>query len=394
MDRLKLLDPAIQQFIEANIHRPPADLLLKSSPFPSGMMPYIAEQIAARKKAAKKLREWLAQEKIIYTKLAMEQCSSSSTALFKSRLCRGSSMVDLTGGFGVDTSFFAKEFAQVTHVEPDEELQTLVKHNLKQLGFSNVAFFQGDARTFLNRTSAVDLVYLDPSRRDEAQKKVFLLEDCEPQVLPLLPLLLEKSPQVLLKTSPMLDIQQAVSQLQYVHKVWVVAVKNEVKELLFLLKKESGREVEIEAVELKEDQNAVFRFTRAMEEAAKMVYSLPLNYLYEPYAAVLKAGGFKYFAQKYQLQKLHPNSHLYTSEALQKEVPGRVFQLLHRTTYQKKSLQRLLPAKKANITVRNFPQGVQQIRKKLNIREGGEEYVFATTDRDEKPCLLVTKKIR
>jgi hypothetical protein len=280
------------------------------------------------------------------------------------------------------------------HVEQNAQLSEIVTFNFEKFGISNVTFFAQNATGFLTDFSGhADVFYLDPARRGNANQKLHLLEDCEPNILEMLPELLQKADSVLLKTSPLLDINRAIGQLQTVEKIWVVAVENECKEVLFKIGKEPNLDPEITAVNLSSKTETVpFSFKKSGEETAEINYSEPQQFIYEPHAALLKAGAFRQIASRYNLNKLHPNSHLYTSEALIPDFPGRAFKLKTVVKYQKKVLLNLLPEKKANITVRNFPETVAQIRQKTGIKEGGNFYLFATTDRSQNPVILVCEK--
>lgn len=394
-----ILDQEIQTFIRLNLKTNVSDLLLQKNKWADYPMTEIAEQIQCLQKAEKKLPTWFVTENIIYTSLSLEQCSSELTAQFKSKVIKGKNLVDLSGGFGVDSYFFAKRFEKVMHIEPNLGLQNLVKHNFEQLKCDNIAFLNQTALAFLQLANQVDVIYLDPSRRDDAKQKVYGLEDCEPNVLDLLPILFEKTQTILLKTSPMLDIDLAIRQLNFVKRVFVVSVENEVKELLFLLENEiefDTENIEIQAVDLKKNTpNKVFSLTKKEEKTSQISYSKPLKYLIEPNLGILKAGAFKSFAQKFDLLKLHPNSHLYTTDSQMNltEIPARVFRIEAICKYDKKTVQQVLPNLKANLTVRNFPDSVAQIRKKLHLKEGGEDYLFATTIEQNELVIIVCKKV-
>ncbi|HSI91423.1 MAG TPA: hypothetical protein VK927_09935, partial [Adhaeribacter sp.] len=263
-----------------------------------------------------------------------------------------------------------------------------------KLGVSNVTFLAQNATVFLeNFSGKADVIYLDPARRGNANQKLHLLEDCEPDVLQLLSTLLTKSHSVLLKTSPMLDIDRAVQQLKNAEKIWVIAVENECKEVLYQIGQTENLDPEIIAVNLQpKSQNASFSFRKSQEENADVQFSEPLEFIYEPNAAILKAGAFRQLAERFGLKKLHRNSHVYTSESLIEDFPGRSFRLKTVAKYNKKVLLGIIPEKKANITVRNFPETVAQIRQKTGLKEGGGLYLFATTDMQNQPVVLVCEK--
>ncbi|RIJ36740.1 THUMP-like domain-containing protein [Pontibacter oryzae] len=386
-----------QEFILEHQHHDVARLMLQARRYPQLPMQELVQQIKARQKAALKLPTWVANPKAVFpVALSVEQSSSEVTAAYKASLVSGKLLVDLTGGFGVDSLYFARQFEQVIHVEQNAELQETAMHNFGLLGAANIQSMHSTAEIFLETfEGTADILYLDPARRGNHDQKLHLLQDCEPDVLHLLPLLFQKANAVLLKTSPMLDIEQALQELGQVVHVWVVALQNEVKEVLYLLKPvaPAPEAVPVTAVNLLPNStDQQLTFSRQQEEEAKPDYSDPLEYIYEPNAAILKAGAYRYLGQQLQLGKLHPNSHLYTSGQLLPSFPGRSFKCLAVSRYNKKELLRHLPAKKANITVRNFPESVADIRKKTGVKEGGHIYLFFTTDMHQKPLVLICQK--
>ncbi|GEO02509.1 hypothetical protein AAE02nite_01730 [Adhaeribacter aerolatus] len=387
---------AEQEFVKEHEQADPTQLLLQGNRFRHLPLKELVHYIQARQKIKQKLPTWYQHLAIVYPKiLSLEQSSSETTATFKANLVTGNILIDLTGGFGIDSYFFAQRVKEVIYVERNPELATITAYNAQVLGVKNITFHSAEATEFLRfYAGTADWIYLDPARRDNQNQKVHRLEDCEPDVLGLLPLLFSKSKNILLKTSPMLDINQAIRDLQQVHKIYVVAVDNECKEVLYHITTTAGNNPEIETHNiLPTKENQYFGFGYADEENAAVTYSLPQTYIYEPNAAILKAGGFKSVAQTYQLHKLHRNSHLYTSDNLVTDFPGRVFRLMHISRYQNKELLTQIPEKKANITVRNFPDTVAQIRAKTGLKEGGNIYLFATTDINQKPVILVCEKV-
>lgn len=378
-----LTKPEIQKFIDDHLNDDPATLMLSAGKCPSWPMKAIVEQIQSKSRAKRKLPTWFRTPGIIYPPLlSMEQCSSEQTATYKANLARGhKKMVDLTGGFGVDFSAFAQHFDACHYVERNEELARLAQHNFACLDLKNTYTHTDDSVDFLSKNEGFDLIYLDPARRGDRDQKFVRLEDCEPNIIDLLPSLLDKSKQVILKTSPLLDIKGAIKALKHVSEVHVLAANNEVKELLFVLKGSSTEDPNIECVNLQKDKVVQFSFQFGEEEQLVSSFGEMSEYLHEPNASILKAGAFKAIADKFRLTKLHPNSHLYTSEDLVENFPGRSFKVLDEISLNKKNLKKLLPSMKANITVRNFPMSVAQIRKKTGLKDGGEDYLFATSDR-------------
>ncbi len=395
MPTLLLTHPAVQQFISENEKADTAALMLRASKFPEIPMAEAVEQIKSRAKAAKKLPEWYATPGLIFPpSLSMEQCSSEATAKFKANLVSGNTLADLTGGFGVDCYYLSKNFEQTFYVEQNQKLTQLASHNFKLLGAKTIAAEHKTATDFLKNISGkLSCIYLDPARRDANQQKVFRLQDCEPNVVALLPGLLQKADRVLVKTAPVMDIDLAIAELKLVEKVWVISHNSECREVLYLLSENGNQNPEITAVDLQPTAGLVFSFYRADEKTAEAPLSAPLNFIYEPNPSVLKAGAFKSICDAYQVKKLHTSSHLYTSQNLRPHFPGRIFNLQHVARLNKKELRKLIPTGKANITTRNFPDSVDGIRKKSGLKEGGDTYIFGTTDLDNKPVLLICNKV-
>lgn len=358
-------------------------LALQAKKHPQVDMAFAVTQIAGRQIAASKLPSWAGVEGLLYPRhLSMEQCSSEATALYKSGLVRGETFADLTGGFGVDCSFLAKSFKQATYVERQEELCGLARHNFPLLGL-DICVQHQDGVDYLRGMQPVDCIYLDPARRDGHGGKTVAISDCEPDVAQLEALLVEKGRTVLVKLSPMLDLSLALKTLKTVREVHIVSVQNECKELLLLLQKEAAAtEVQIHCEQiLASGGHRHYVFTQEQERNADCpLASEVLSYLYEPNASILKAGAYRSLTQSYPVKKLHPSSHLYTSETWIPDFPGRCFKVKAVCGFGKKELKALLQGlEKANLTVRNFPDTVAGLRKRLKLKEGGDDYLFATT---------------
>lgn len=379
-----------QQFIQSYQHKPLSEIALMLSKHPELDKHFILNQINGLQKAKLKLPSFYQNKAIVYpVGLSMEQCSSEQTALFKSQLVNGKTEVDLTGGFGVDAFFFSKQFLEVSYVEQNQELFEIVQHNFEVLN-APIQCYQTSCEDFLSKnTKTFDLAYIDPSRRDE-NKRVFKLAECTPNVIELLPQLLKTAQQVLIKTSPFLDIKQTLSDLKSVSKVWIVSVQNDCKEVLYLVNKTTSSNPEIIAVNIAKN-TSTFAFDYEKESTVFVDFSEPQTYLYEPNASVLKAGGFKSIAAQFGLNKLAVNTHLYTSNELITNFPGRVFKITNTLDYNEKSVK-TLGLKKANIATRNFPDGIEQIKKRLKITDGGNDYIFATRDSNDKPVLIICEK--
>ncbi|GAB3827053.1 hypothetical protein GCM10028895_38830 [Pontibacter rugosus] len=394
---MRTFTPEEQQFILEHQQQDVAQLMLQASRYPKLPVQKLVQQIKARQKASTKLQTWVAHPQAVFpVALSVEQSSSEATAAYKASLLQGELLIDLTGGFGVDSFYFAKHFAQVVHVEQNTELQEVAAYNFQLLGANNIQSIHTTAEDFITKFKGkADVLYLDPARRGNHDQKLHLLQHCEPDILHLLPQLLQKANTILLKTSPMLDIEQAIQELGYVAQVWVVALQNEVKEVLYLLKPEVPAPADALRTAINLLPGAapqLLSFSRAQEDAATPDYTDPQQFIYEPNAAILKAGAYRYLGQHLHLHKLHPNSHLYTSAQLIIDFPGRSFKCMGVSRYNKKELLKHLPGKKANITVRNFPESVADIRHKTGIKEGGHTYLFFTTDMHQKPIVLICAK--
>jgi hypothetical protein len=376
-----ILKTGVQDFTKNNYNTDILSVLLSRPVFADISQQELAQQLEGVKKAESKLPTWFSAKGIYYpTGVQMEQTSSEITAAYKAGLVTGKWLADLTGGFGVDTFFFSQRIPNVVSCEQEGELHEIAKHNAQVLGHSQVDFRHQDGIDFLQTSGRVfDWIYLDPGRRDDGAKKVFLLSDCQPDILQHLDLLLEKSEHLLIKTSPMLDLSAGIGQLKKVEEIHVVAVRNEVKELLWILGKETGKEdIRIKTINLTPAGDETFEFLRTEEPDAECRFSLPAKFLYEPNSAILKAGAFKLLCPAFGVDKIQEHSHLYTSEVLM-DFPGRTFRIKKVYPYNRKTL-RPFKGKKANVTTRNFPETVAQIRKKLDLKDGGDIYLFFTTN--------------
>ena len=388
-----ILNTKIQEFINLNLDSNVNSLLLKGIAFSEVDTKSIIEQIEAKKRSKTKLSTWFSTKNIYFpNKLNIEQTSSETTAKYKSELLEGDSIIDLTGGFGVDCFYFSRQFKTVKHCEINETLSEIVKHNFNQLNVQNIDTIQTDGVEYLkNSSQTYDWIYIDPSRRHDSKGKVFFLKDCLPNVPEHLDVLFKHSKNIMIKTSPLLDISLGINELKCVKNIHVVAVNNEVKELLWVLEVGFKGSITIETVNLIKKDKDYFKFNLEEEKKTESKYSLPLTYLYEPNAAILKAGAFNQISKQLQVSKFHKHSHLYTSESLI-DFPGRVFKIEKIIQYNKKELKKIAITK-ANITIRNFPETVQQIRKKSGIKDGGDIYMFFTTDINHKKIILITSKI-
>ncbi len=388
-----ILNIEIQEFINSNLNTDIASLLLKGIPFDDVNPKDIVEQIEAKKSCKKKLPTWFNAKNIYYpNKLNIEQTSSEVTAEYKANLVTGKSLIDLTGGFGVDAYFFSKRTDTVTYCEIHTELSQIVKHNYNALNVSNIKCFNENGIDALKRIDKeFDWIYIDPSRRDDTKKKVFLLSDCTPNVKIFQGLFVKYAKHVMIKTSPLLDIKATKTDLKYVKALHVIAVNNEVKELLWILERNSNFDFKIRTINILKSSKQVFEFLFDEESNAKVNYSEPLTYLYEPNAAVLKAGAFNSVGNQLEISKLHKHSHLYTSDQLL-DFPGRRFKIEKTIAFNKKVFAKE-DVIKANVTTRNFPLSVSDIRKKLKIKDGGNVYLFFTINATNDKIIIMCSKI-
>lgn len=385
-----LLETEIQ-FIQENLHRDPVAIALEASKYPDLDVPKLVGQIKARQKLKDKMPQWVANTQVFFPpSLALEQSSSEETAHYKASHVQGK-IVDLTGGMGLDSYAFARAGCEVDYLERQADLAQITTYNHQQLNAGSITHHATDSLTWLKEQKNVfDFIYVDPARRDKAGNKVVLLQDCEPNAIELIPYISEKT-SLLVKTSPLLDIDRAIKELEGVEKVYVICIKNEVKELLFLKTKNSSEDPEISIIELNQKNPLLFKAKKSSETQSDIKFSDCKNYLYEPHAGILKGGFFKTVSAS--VTKIAPNTHLYTSEEADTKFPGRAFQVIAEGALDKKWLQEVLPGKKANISTRNFPINADEIRKKFQLKDGGEFTLFAFRDFSNKNRVVLAKKI-
>ncbi|QIJ90193.1 SAM-dependent methyltransferase [Mesoflavibacter sp. HG96] len=385
----EILNIEIQEFIKNNINSNISELILKGLHFSSEISSEIINQIEAKNRCKNKLNTWFETDNIYYpNKLNIEQTSSEVTAKHKASLIKGKSLIDVTGGFGVDCFYFAKQFETVMHCELNTDLSKIVAHNNSVFKIENINCVATNGIDYIiNNDTTYDWIYIDPSRRNDAKGKVFMLSDCLPNVPQHLDNLFEKSNNIMIKTSPLLDISLGIKELDFVKEIHCIAVNNEVKELLWILDKGFDQSVKIITTNIKKDKKHNFVFFLNEEANATVNYSKPLTYLYEPNSAVLKSGAFNSIAEQLNVFKLHKHSHLYTNEQLI-DFPGRRFKIETIAPYNKKKFKQQFKLDKANFTTRNFPETVAQLRQKLKVKDGGTDYLFFTTDEDNNKIVI------
>lgn len=391
LNPLPLAQAEIQEFIRQHETDDEQQLVLRHREILGIPSARIAEQITGRRKSKLKIPEYYNASGIIYPPgVNLEQSSSSATASLKSQLLRLHSphqdtLIDLTGGFGIDSYFFSQVFKQVHYIEPNESLLNLARHNHKALGANNISHHVDRAESFLaSFPENVDAIYIDPSRRNDLSQKVFRFQDCEPNVVALKDHIFEKTKCLMVKASPLMDIQQGLREMEQVSAIYILAVDNECKEVLFLLDPQHDEEPVVTAIHIKRDDQERFSFLLSDEANAVAEFSSVSTYLYEPNAAIMKAGAFKIVGAHYALAKLHPSTHLYTSNTLMKDFPGRIFEVQSLLPADTKVMAKTFPDGKANVITRNYPMATDALRKKYKLIDGGEQYLLAFTSREAK----------
>lgn len=400
MDIKRLAEPDIQNFIFEHEKDDEDRLVLKTKTILGVPSSWIATQIKSRKKAAYKLSSYYNTKGVVYPpSLNLEQCSSETTARFKSyiiskRVITRKKFCDLTGGFGVDSLFLSSLFPYTDFNEPNRELLEIAKHNHQLLHAGNIHYHPKTANDFINNSGKhYDLIYIDPSRRSGSNKKVFRFADCEPGFVSISEELYSHTDRLMIKASPLLDIQQGIKDLQHVSRVLVVSVDNECKELLFICDRKLTTEPVIECYNLSNNFTGhnipgVFEFRFSEEKSAVVSFSDPLKFVYEPNASIMKGGAFKSISNEFNITKLAPSTHLYTSNDLVENFPGRVFRIANFVKPDKK-----LKGVKVNVLLRNYPSTVEELKKKTALFEGGETFLIGCSGVKEK-WLFTAERIR
>ena len=389
---LAVLQTEVQEFLNKNITQKATSIALKKSPFKGISSQELAQQLVGKQKAKIKLPSWFKSNEVYYPpSLNLEQTSSEKTATYKSRLVSGKTLVDCTGGFGIDSVAFSKKITTIFHCELNAELQKIASHNFKVLNAKNIRSNCYNGIDFALQQKAIDWIYIDPSRRNETKGKVFFLEDCIPNVPAIVDQLFEVTANILVKTAPILDISVGIKELKYVKELHIVAVNNEVKELLWVLCKTAYKNPMIYAVTLYNTFESIIKIGLNEEETAVSRFNTPLKFLFEPYASVMKSGSFNWLSEYYKVAKLHSQTHLYTSEELI-DFPGRKFKVIAVYPFTKSTMRPLVKIK-TNVVTRNFKMNVAELRKKYKLQEGLERYLFFVTDKNNKPIVIDCNKI-
>lgn len=379
----QLLQPEIQEWINNHLNINVYDLTLKKSPFKGVSMQELAQQIQGKKIAQKKF-PYLAHNTIIYPpKINLEQTSSQSTAEYKRNIINGKTIADVTGGFGIDSIFFSQKFEQVYHFELNENLQKISTLNFKKLGLNIISKNGNGIENILDFNDKLDVIFIDPSRRDKTKNKVFLLEDLTPNILEILPALKAKASTLLIKLSPLIDIQYLVKTIPNISEIHLVALKNELKEVLIKLDN-TACSTKIICTNLQSTQS---RFSFEWNDIKTNVqYSEIEKFIYEPNVSVQKSGGINLLGTQLGLKKLHPNTQLLTSNKLIQEFPGRIFEMGEIIKKPKKTLKN----KSIMAIHRNFPENLTILKKRYNFTSDGTLPVLFTQTKKEKVIALAT----
>ena len=387
------------EFIQNNKNKSLAAVALQLSGNKTINRQLVLNQINGLQKIGTKIPVWRDMDILFPAKVSLEQCSSEATARYKATIAQGDRLIDGTGGFGTDTFFLSENFKNADHFELNTELSKIVEHNFSVLGRNNVQFHSANSIDFLIKNEIkADWIYLDPARRDEAKKKVFLIEDCTPDIKKHLDLLLNRADNILVKLSPIMDIKAVAKQLGNVRQFWIIAVKNEVKELLFHIGQEAVTidNIKLTCVDLQSEtlENTISFDGKLSDMTLFAPIGKPSEYLYEPGRAVLKAGLQDKVALDFDLQKLEHNSNFYTSPDLKEDYPGRIFTIHNQIKAKPKIIKKHLSNGKANVIARNFPMKASQIYEKFRIVPGGDVYLIATSLEGGEKVVFVCGRIK
>ena len=393
------MNAATRDFIEKHLKDDVRQLALQKFPDDVDKM-LVLNQIEARQLLSKKVPSWASNPDLLFPRhISIEQCSSELTAKYKASIIEGGDVfVDLTGGLGIDSYFLSEKFKTSYYVDNQKELCDLAEHNFGVLG-RKITVVNSAAESFLSINQNFDLIFIDPARRDIYNRKMVSLHDCSPDVVDLVETRHGTSLQYLIKASPMLDISLITNELQNISEIHIVSVKNECKEILIKIEPGFDGEIKYFCVnfvgnDLKSSQ--LFEFSETSESSAISSFAPTIHhFLYEPNASLMKSGAFKLISQRFGIEKLHVNSHLYTSDTLISEFPGRIFEVVGFAPFNKKIKKELLNnITEASVATRNFPLSANDLRKTLNLKESNKNYVFGTTLMGEKKVVILAKKYK
>jgi hypothetical protein len=383
-----------QEFVSANSNADVNKLLLNPPKAFKARIKLLAEQILSRQKAQDKLPSWHSNAKLIMPPpLSIEQASSEITAKYKASIFYGETLVDLTGGMGVDCLALSEKFKKSIYVEQQQSVSEVFEHNAHAFG-KTIEVVHSKAEDFLQilPTEKGISFFMDPARRDESQRKVFRFQDCSPDVISLLPILKTKGKELLIKTSPLFDIQEGI-RLLHPCSIHVLSVRNECKELLFHVKFDVEKiEPDIVTINFTASEIEKFNFMFSQEREANATFGDIGKYVLEPNASILKAGAFKLVSEHFKLKKLAVNTHLYTANQPVGKFPGRQFEVLE-AKFETRHIKQYLPDKKVNVITRNHPKSSADILKKLTLKEGGSLFLIGWRNQQDKPQVSLLQRI-
>lgn len=384
------MDDITKEFIKQNINSQAVELFLKAH---IGIdVKSAVNQIISRQKSKNKLPSFYSNFDLVFPEpLQIEQTSSELTAKYKSELVKFRIGADLTGGWGVDTYFFAQKAEHFYHVELNIELSRIAEENFKILQINNVEFLAEDCREFLNSNSQVDFIYIDPARRSQSGQKMYFIRDLTPHIINLMPLMLKKADCVMIKLSPMLDIKSAISELDSIKSIHIVSVNNECKELLIIIENGYRGEIEYIASNILASETITHKFTKNSKITK---FCSPKQFLYEPNSSLMKLGFFGVYADRWEIDEIAQSTHLYTSDVLMDDFPGRIFEIIANIKPDKKDIVKYLPNMKANVAVRNYPLTAELLKKKMGVSDGGEYFIWGLKNASAKAMLFLTKRIK
>lgn len=373
---------SILSFAQAHAEDDPVRLLLQQKRYPDVDMRLVVQQLEGRKQALSKWPSLAFNPYILYPpKINREQSSSEQAAQYKAQqiIQPGITVADLTGGMGIDSLTFAQAQAEVDYIELDPDLCQLMQHNSQVLQLhihihcaDSIAWLRDNERHF-------DILYIDPARRDSKGRKVAAFEDCTPNLLDNLSFLTSRCNKLVVKASPMIDITTALTQLQQVSDVHILSIHNECKEVLFVCLP-TVSEPTIHCVDIGLQHTTQHHFTPSQEAQAPVCYCSQVgSYLYEPHAALMKGGAYRSLCTWFPVEKLARNTHLYTSQQLIADFPGRIFHVLQEVQLNRKHIAPLLPEGRAHVVSRNHPVEASALQQQLKLKEGGTRFIIATT---------------
>ncbi|MDX2194914.1 MAG: RsmD family RNA methyltransferase [Cytophagales bacterium] len=384
------LPEKIFQFIFDNENIDEHTLLLKKDIFTEVTNKYLASQIYARKKAKYKLPEWYNNYKIIYPeKINLEQSSSQYTAKYKRDIVNNVDILcDITGGFGVDFYYLSIDKKHNYYIENNKQLCEIVSHNFEKLGAENNQIINDNGIEYIKNSNLhFDMIYIDPSRR-KLDKKVYNIYDCEPNIITHMPMLLQKSSQVLVKLSPMIDIKYLLNTFKNIAEIHVISVQNECKEILILLNNNMNNTLLLYAVELNNYKNIIYKLDKYNHTNSYIYDDKIHKYIYDPYVSIVKSGALIQVAYDYDIHKISTNTSLYFSDMLKENFPGRVFEVIDKI--DKNNKKRYL----VHVLMRNVKMTVQEIYKKYNVAEGNEYYLIVYSNGNNKIQALLCKIVK